>query len=107
MYSTIKVLIVAIIIAASLVYYPYLDPEHIAAFIEGNKVTAPVIFIIIFYNRQNGMPQSFEVKTPKGDRTVTKLADIEVDADINSGAFILKMPADVIVRDFTKEIDFN
>ncbi|HDY86575.1 MAG TPA: TVP38/TMEM64 family protein [bacterium] len=47
MYSIIKVLLVAIISAVSLIYYPYLNPEHIAAFIEGNKVTAPVIFIII------------------------------------------------------------
>ncbi|HDY86576.1 MAG TPA: outer membrane lipoprotein carrier protein LolA [bacterium] len=63
--------------------------------------------VIIFYNKQNGMPQGFEVKTPKGDRTITKLADIEVDPDINSDTFKLKIPADVIVRDFTKQMDFN
>ncbi len=47
MVTIIKIIIVTIISVACLMYYPYLTPENISAFIEGNQVTAPVVFIII------------------------------------------------------------
>jgi uncharacterized membrane protein YdjX (TVP38/TMEM64 family) len=47
MYTVIKILTVAVLIIAGLLYYPYLNPENIAAFIEDNHIAAPVIFIIV------------------------------------------------------------
>lgn len=47
MYSIIKIFTVIIITIACLLYYPYLSPENIAAFIESNRVMAPVTFILI------------------------------------------------------------
>ncbi len=63
--------------------------------------------IIIFYNEKNGMPQGFEVSTPAGDRTVTRLEDVEMDAVISDDTFRLKLPPNVVVNDFTEEPDFN
>jgi uncharacterized membrane protein YdjX (TVP38/TMEM64 family) len=47
MYSVMKVLTVLALVIAGLLYYPYLNPEFIAAFIENNHVAAPLIFILI------------------------------------------------------------
>ncbi len=63
--------------------------------------------IIIFYNEKNGMPQGFEVSTPAGDRTVTRLEDVEMDPVISDDTFRLKLSPNVVVNDFTEEPDFN
>ena len=63
--------------------------------------------VIIFYNEKNGMPQGFEVSTPAGDRTVTRLEDVEMDPVISNDTFRLKLPPNVVVNDFTEEPDFN
>lgn len=47
MYTVIKILTVLGLIIACLVYYPYLNPEKITAFIEKNQVAAPLIFVLI------------------------------------------------------------
>ena len=47
MVTIIKIIIVTIITVVCLMYYPYFTPENISVFIEGNQVTAPVVFIII------------------------------------------------------------
>lgn len=47
MNTFIKITLLLIISIICLLYYPYFNPEHIEAFIEGNKVTAPIVFIII------------------------------------------------------------
>lgn len=47
MYYIIKILIVAVIIAAGVTYSRYLTPGHITAFIESNMVAAPLVFIVI------------------------------------------------------------
>lgn len=63
--------------------------------------------VIIFYSEETGMPKGFEVETPKGDTTVTRLEDIIMDPDIGADTFTLKLPASVRVRDYTEEVDFN
>jgi len=63
--------------------------------------------VVIFYSESTGMPQGFEVTTPQGDKTVTRLEDIEMDPEIGEETFKLKMPADVYVRDYTETVDFN
>jgi len=40
-------LTVTALVIAGLLYYPYLNPEHIAVFIEDNQVAAPLIFVLI------------------------------------------------------------
>ena len=47
MYTVIKVLTVIALVIAGLLYYPYLNPENIAAFIDDNHVAAPLIFVLI------------------------------------------------------------
>jgi uncharacterized membrane protein YdjX (TVP38/TMEM64 family) len=47
MYTAIKLLTVLALVIAGLLYYPYLKPDNIAAFIENNHVAAPLIFILI------------------------------------------------------------
>ncbi|MEN8264516.1 MAG: outer membrane lipoprotein carrier protein LolA [Nitrospirota bacterium] len=63
--------------------------------------------IIIIYDEKNGMPQGFEVRTPAGDKTVTRLEDVEMDPVISDDTFMLKLPPNVVVNDFTEEPDFN
>ncbi len=63
--------------------------------------------ILIFYNAENGMPQGFEISTPAGDRTVTRLENVEMDPVISDDTFRLKLPPNVVVNDFTEEPDFN
>jgi outer membrane lipoprotein-sorting protein len=63
--------------------------------------------IIIRYDSQTGMPRGFEVTTPKGDRTVTRIEELTVNPEIDTDAFTLKLPPDVRVRDYTVTLDTN
>lgn len=63
--------------------------------------------IIIRYNNQTGMPRGFEVTTPKGDRTVTRIEDLTVNPEIAPDAFTLKFPPEVRVRDYSVTVDTN
>jgi len=47
MNTFVKIITVVIISIVCLLYYPYFNPEHIAEFVERNKITAPIVFIII------------------------------------------------------------
>lgn len=60
--------------------------------------------IIILYNENTGLPKAFEVTTPKGDRTVTKLTDIKVNPELEHDNFKIKLPSDVrITNNFDHE----
>lgn len=63
--------------------------------------------IMIRYNSQTGMPLGFEVTTPKGDRTVTRIEELTVNPEIDNDAFTLKLPPDVRVRDYSVTVDTN
>jgi outer membrane lipoprotein-sorting protein len=51
--------------------------------------------IAVYYDEVTGLPGGFEVTTPKGDRTITKLADIKINPEIKPDTFELKLPGDV------------
>jgi len=47
MYAVIKLLTVAVLVAAGIWYYDYLNPDYIASFIRDNHIAAPLIFVLI------------------------------------------------------------
>jgi outer membrane lipoprotein-sorting protein len=53
------------------------------------------------------MPQGFEVTTPKGDRTVTRIEDLTINPEIAPDVFTLKLPPDVRVRDYSVTVNTN
>jgi len=63
--------------------------------------------IIIHYDGLTGMPRGFEVTTPKGDKTVTRIEALTVNPDIAADAFTLNLPPDVRIRDYSVTIDTN
>ena len=53
--------------------------------------------VIIHYDEKTALPKGFEMLTPKGDKTITRLTNIKVNPDLGPAAFQLKMPLDVWV----------
>ncbi|OHB37200.1 MAG: hypothetical protein A2099_04365 [Planctomycetes bacterium GWF2_39_10] len=51
--------------------------------------------IIIHYEEKTGFPRGFEITTPKGDKTVTRLSNIKINPEIKTGTFKIKLPEDV------------
>jgi len=51
--------------------------------------------VVIHYDEATGLPKGFEVATPKGDRTITRLTNIKVNPEIRPEAFQIKLPGDV------------
>ena len=51
--------------------------------------------IIIQYEEKTGFPRGFEITTPKGDKTVTRLSNIKINPEIKTGTFKIKLPEDV------------
>ncbi len=51
--------------------------------------------ITIHYDEATGIPQEFEITTPKGDRTVTRLMDIIINPDLKPETFKIELPGDV------------
>ena len=48
--------------------------------------------IIIHYEESTGFPRGFEITTPKGDKTVTRLSNIKINPEIKTGTFKIKLP---------------
>jgi len=48
--------------------------------------------IIIHYEEKTGFPRGFEITTPKGDKTVTRLSNIKINPEIKTGTFKIKLP---------------
>ena len=63
--------------------------------------------IVIYYDKQTGMPKEFVVKTPNGSKTVTRIEDIEINPKISADIFKLNLMPDVVVRDHSITQDFN
>lgn len=53
--------------------------------------------IFIYYDEKTGVPQGFEMITPKGEKTVTRLSNIKINPDIKTDLFKLKLPEDVCI----------
>ena len=53
--------------------------------------------VVISYDDRTGLPLSFELTTPKGDRTLTTLSDIKVNPVLEPGIFNLDLPQDVVI----------
>lgn len=53
--------------------------------------------IVIYYDEGTGLPKSFEVVTPKGDKTVTRLTDIKTNPELGPETFKLRLPKDTWV----------
>lgn len=51
--------------------------------------------IIVYYKEETGLPLGFEMTTPKGDKTVTRLSNITVNPEIDTGTFSIELPKDV------------
>ncbi len=51
--------------------------------------------VVIRYDEKTALPKGFEMSTPKGDKTVTRLTNVKVNPELAPGAFQLKMPLDV------------
>ncbi|MDN3513035.1 MAG: outer membrane lipoprotein carrier protein LolA [Candidatus Brocadia sp.] len=51
--------------------------------------------ILIYYDEGTGFPRGFEMTTPKGGKTVTRLSNIKINPEIKTDTFKLKLPADV------------
>lgn len=61
-----------------------------------SKIIAKYLMsIIILYEKDTGLPESFTVTTPRGDKTITKLTNIDINPHIEPGTFDLNLPADV------------
>lgn len=53
--------------------------------------------ILIYYDEKTGVPQGFEMITPKGEKTVTRFSNIKINPEIKADIFKLKLPKDVCI----------
>jgi outer membrane lipoprotein carrier protein len=53
--------------------------------------------VIIRYDEVSFLPLGFEMNSPKGDKTITKLSNFRVNPEIGPDAFRIKLPKDVFV----------
>ena len=61
--------------------------------------------VVISYDDRTGLPLSFEITTPKGDRTITTLSDIKVNPELEPDTFNLKLPHDVWIINNIEPVD--
>lgn len=60
--------------------------------------------VVIHYDEQTGLPREFEITSPKGDRTVTRLITITINPDMNPETFKIKLPSDTWI---TNKFDYS
>ena len=63
--------------------------------------------VTIQYEEATGLPQEFEMTTPKGDRTVTRLTNIRTNPALKPETFKLKLPDDVWITNKFEPINNN
>ncbi|MBI4683897.1 MAG: outer membrane lipoprotein carrier protein LolA [Nitrospirae bacterium] len=61
--------------------------------------------IIIYYDEETGFPRGFEVTTPKGERTITKLTNIKINPELKSDTFRIALPDDVWITNRPEQIN--
>jgi outer membrane lipoprotein carrier protein len=72
------------------------DDEIVFKLVPSSKIVGRYIAaVLIHYDQKTALPKGFEMSTPKGDKTVTKLSNIKVNPEIASDTFQLRMPNDV------------
>ena len=59
----------------------------------------------IAYDENTGLPLSFEVVTPRGDRTRTTLTDTKVNPVLGPETFHIRLPDDVLITNNLEPID--
>jgi outer membrane lipoprotein carrier protein len=59
----------------------------------------------IIYDRRTGLPLSFEVVTPRGDRTLTILTDVKVNPVLEKELFHIRLPKDVLITNNLTPLD--
>jgi|WetSurMetagenome_2_1015567.scaffolds.fasta_scaffold00030_60 outer membrane lipoprotein-sorting protein len=60
--------------------------------------------VVIHVDEKTALPNGFEVSTPRGDKTITRLTNIKVNPELTSGAFQLKMPPGVWITNKVEPI---
>lgn len=74
------------------------DGEVVFRLVPTSKIVGRYLAaVVIHYDEKTALPKGFEMSTPKGDKTTTRLTNIKVNPDLTPGAFQLKMPLDVWV----------
>jgi outer membrane lipoprotein-sorting protein len=53
--------------------------------------------VVIHIDEKSALPKGFEITTPRGDKTITRLSNIKVNPELTPGAFQLKIPSDVLI----------
>ncbi|MGO9614613.1 MAG: LolA family protein [Dissulfurispiraceae bacterium] len=72
------------------------DDEVIFRLVPTSKIVGRYLSaVVIHYDEKTALPKGFEMSTPKGDKTITRLSNIKVNPELAPGAFQLKMPRDV------------
>lgn len=51
--------------------------------------------VVIYYDESTGLPRGFDMLTPKGDKTITRLTNIKVNPELKPETFQIKLPGDV------------
>lgn len=59
--------------------------------------------IFIYYEEETGLPLGFEMTTPKGDKTVTRLSNLTVNPEIKPGTFKIELPEDVWITNSVED----
>ncbi|HMK56892.1 MAG TPA: outer membrane lipoprotein carrier protein LolA [Dissulfurispiraceae bacterium] len=51
--------------------------------------------VLIYYDEKTALPKGFEMLTPKGDKTTTRLSNIKVNPELDRETFNFRVPGDV------------
>jgi outer membrane lipoprotein-sorting protein len=68
-------------------------------------VSRYVSSITIYYDAGTGLPQKFDVLTPKGDKIITKLTNIKTNLELKPETFKIKLPDDVWITNKFEQIN--
>jgi len=62
--------------------------------------------VTISYSMETGLPTALETRTPRGDRTLTRILSASINPELPPEAFKVRLPSDTHVLDHTEKIDF-
>lgn len=67
--------------------------------IEGKYISA----ITIYYDERSALPDGFDITTPKGDKTTIKLSNMQINPELKSDTFSIKLASDVWITNKSEE----
>lgn len=74
------------------------DSEIVFKLVPRSKIVGRYLSsLLIYYDKETGVPQGFEMITPKGEKTITRLSNIKINPEIKADLFKLKLPEDVCI----------